>query len=99
MSFDRPLDYGHDAGEYAGNELPLLRLAEQLRLPLAFATDTDLQAAPSLLDWAQAVISLGHDEYWSSAMRAQLLRARDLTGMNLAFLERTRCTGTFASGP
>jgi hypothetical protein len=85
VSHDRPLDYGNGAGDYSGNELPLISLADRLRLPLAFATDTDLAGRPGLLDGARAVISLGHDEYWSAAMRDQLLRARDRTGTNLAF--------------
>lgn len=85
VSHDRPLDYGDGAGDYSGNELPLLELADRLGLPLAFATDTDLASRPGLLDGARAVLSLGHDEYWSSAMRAQLLHARDATGTNLAF--------------
>lgn len=85
VSHDRPLDYGDGAGDFSGNELPLIELADRLGLPLAFATDTDLAGAPGLLDGARAVISLGHDEYWSTAMREQLLRARDRTGTNLAF--------------
>lgn len=85
VSHDRPLDYGFGAGDYSGNELPLIELADRLGLPLAFATDTDLATTPGLLDGARAVISLGHDEYWSTAMRQQLLRARDTTGTNLAF--------------
>ena len=86
VSHDRPIDYGSGAGDFKGNEMPLIRLADELKLPLAFATDTDLEAAPGLLDGARAIISLGHDEYWSSRMRAQLLQARDKTGTNLAFL-------------
>ncbi|MBI3685872.1 MAG: hypothetical protein HY241_00790 [Actinobacteria bacterium] len=35
--------------------------------------------------WARAVISLGHDEYWSPAMRRTVTAARD-RGVNLAFL-------------
>ena len=86
VSHDRPLDYGAGAGDFVGNEMPLIQLADQLRLPLAFLTNTDLEAAPGLLDGAKAVISLGHDEYWSAKMRAQLLQARDKTATNLAFL-------------
>lgn len=86
VSHDRPLDYGLGSGDFYGNELPLIRLADQLKLPLAFATNTDLEAAPGLLDGAKAIVSLGHDEYWSTKMRAQLLQARDKTGTNLAFL-------------
>lgn len=86
VSFDRPLDAGNGAADYAGNELPAIQLAEKLRLPLAYLTDTDLQAPPGVLDGARAVVSLGHDEYYSSVMRDQLLHARDTTGTNLAFL-------------
>jgi hypothetical protein len=85
VSFDRPLDYGFGSGDFFGNEMPMVRLAEQLRLPVAYLTDTDLEGAPGLLDGARAVLSLGHDEYWSNAMREQLRHARDRTGTNLAF--------------
>jgi hypothetical protein len=61
-------------------------LAEKLDLPLAYITDTDLDANPHLLDGARAVISLGHDEYWSQAMRDSVMKARDEAGMNVAFL-------------
>ena len=49
-------------------------------------TDTDLHADPHLLDGARAVISLGHDEYYSQAMWDALVVARDRQGTNLAFL-------------
>jgi hypothetical protein len=65
--------------------MPMVRLAEQLKIPVAYLTDTDLEGHPGLLDGARAVVSLGHDEYWSNAMREQLLHARDTTGTNLAF--------------
>jgi len=84
VSFDRP--YGGDgAGEFIGNELPLVALAERLGLPVSYATDIDLHADPALLNGARALISLGHDEYWSSAMRLAATNARD-DGMNIAFL-------------
>ena len=84
MSFDRP--YGGDgAGDFIGNELPLVALAERLGLPVSYATDIDLHADPALLRGARALISLGHDEYWSSAMRLAATSARD-DGMNIAFL-------------
>ncbi len=85
VSFDRPYDYGGGAGDFLGAELPLLALAERLGLPVGYATDVDLDRDPHLLDGARAVISLGHDEYWSKAMRAQLTKARD-RGTNVAFL-------------
>ena len=84
VSFDRPYA-GDGAGDFIGNELPLIALAEKLQLPLDYATDVDIHADPSLLTNARAVITLGHDEYWSAAMRAAVTDAHDL-GTNVAFL-------------
>ncbi len=94
MSFDRPLDFGLGTGDFIGNEAPVVRLAEKLGLPLAYAADTDLDGDPHLLDGALAVISLGHDEYYSRAMRDALSSARDTQGTNLAFWAPTPSTGT-----
>lgn len=85
VSFDRPYAEGAGSGDFLGNELPALALAEKLGLPLAYATSIDLDRDPTLLDGAAAVLSLGHDEYWSSAMRASVTAARD-RGTNVAFL-------------
>ncbi len=85
VSFDRPYDYGDGAADFTGNEAPVIILAEKLTLPVGYATDIDLHADPHLLDGARAVVSMGHDEYYSPAMRDALTRARD-RGVNLAFL-------------
>lgn len=85
VSFDRPYDYGAGAADLTGNEMPLVSLAERLGLPLDYATDLDLHHDPHLLDDARAVVSLGHDEYYSPAMRTALTRARD-RGTSIAFL-------------
>ena len=45
--------------------LPVVALAERLKLPLAYADDIDLERDPHLLDGATGVISMGHDEYYS----------------------------------
>jgi N,N-dimethylformamidase beta subunit-like, C-terminal len=86
VSLDRPIDYGLGTGDFWGNEAPLGRLAEKLGLPVAYVTNTDLHADPRLLDGARAVISLGHDEYYSQAMWDALVAARDQQGTNVAFL-------------
>ena len=62
-----------------------MRVAEHAGIPLGYATDVDLHADPHLLDGARAVLTLGHDEYWSTAMREAATAARD-RGVNLAFL-------------
>ncbi|WP_157367909.1 N,N-dimethylformamidase beta subunit family domain-containing protein [Alloactinosynnema sp. L-07] len=87
VSFDRPYQAAvmHGAGDFLFFELPFLTFAERLGIDLGYATDVDLHADPSLLDGARAVVTLGHDEYWSTAMRAHVTAARD-AGTNLAFL-------------
>lgn len=87
VSFDRPYQARHmlGAGDFLFFELPLVRFAERTGLPLGYATDVDLHADPHLLDDARAMVTLGHDEYWSTEMRQNATRARD-RGVNLAFL-------------
>jgi hypothetical protein len=86
VTFDRPYEAGMSgAGQFLEFELGFVRVAERAGVPLGYATDTDLQADPHLLDGARAMITLGHDEYWSAAMRVAATSARD-RGVNLAFL-------------
>jgi hypothetical protein len=87
VSFDRPYQARTmaGAGDFLFFELPFLRFAEQRGMRLGYATDVDLHADPHLLDGARAMVTLGHDEYWSSAMRATATTARD-HGTNLIFL-------------
>ena len=84
VSFDRPYDKENGAGEFIERTLPILARAERLGLKLDYVTDVDLHADPSLLTGARAVVSMGHDEYWSAPMRAALTAARD-AGANVAF--------------
>ncbi len=85
VSFDRPY-LGNGANLFLSFDQPPIALAEHTPgVPLAYETDVDLAEHPGLLRGARAVISLGHDEYYSGAMRHALLRARD-AGTNLAFL-------------
>ncbi len=58
-------------------ERNVVKLAEHMGLPLAYATGLDIAAGPALLDGAAALISPGHDEYWSRAERAHVTAARD----------------------
>jgi N,N-dimethylformamidase beta subunit-like, C-terminal len=84
VSFDRPYDL-NGADKFTVFDDPPLTLAEQTGVPLAYETDVDLDRDPGLLAGARAVFSLGHDEYYSAAMRTALLQARD-AGTNIAFL-------------
>ena len=84
VSFDRPYLLGDGAGDI-GNELPLITHAESLGLDVTYWTDVDLDQHPERLLRHRALVSLGHDEYWSSRMRDGAALARD-RGVNLVFL-------------
>jgi hypothetical protein len=84
VSFDRPYLAEHGTGDFIRGELSVLAEADRLRLPLDFVTDVDLEQYPDLLAGAKAVVSMGHDEYWSLTMRAALQTAVQ-AGTNVAF--------------
>jgi hypothetical protein len=86
VSFDRPYDQvGWGAPSFNGNEFPLIFLAESLGLDVAYLTDVDLHRDPARLAHHRCLFSLGHDEYWSSAMLEGATTALN-QGVNLAFL-------------
>ena len=89
VSFDRPYD-ASGAEKFMVYERALVVLAERLGLPLAYTTGLEVHGAADALDGARAVLSLGHDEYWTPQQRARVTRARD-TGTNIAFLGANAC--------
>jgi len=103
VSLDRP--YGDNgANMFLTYERNVIKLAEHLTispggLDLAYVTSMDIAADPHLLDGASALISMGHDEYWTPQERAHVTAARD-KGVNLAFFganalfRRTRLEST-----
>lgn len=84
-SFDRPYQEGDGASDFLTGELPLVSLVERVGLDATYWTDVDLHEHPELLLRHRALLSLGHDEYWSTAMRRGAEQARD-HGVNLVFL-------------
>jgi hypothetical protein len=92
VSYDRP--YSHDwasgAADFVGNELPLVFQAEQLGLDVSYWTDVDLHVRPAVLANHRALLSLGHDEYWSLAMRTNAEAALQ-QGLNIGFLGANAC--------
>jgi hypothetical protein len=89
VSLDRPY-LGNGAGMFLTYERNVVKLAEFLTtqpggLALAYVTSMDIAADPHLLDGASALVSMGHDEYWTPQERAHVTAARD-QGVNLAFL-------------
>ncbi|GAA2013907.1 hypothetical protein GCM10009839_06000 [Catenulispora yoronensis] len=88
VSFDRPYDTT-GADRFQTYEQSSIVFAEKVaaehNLQLAYATDLDLHEDPGLFQGARAIVTLGHDEYWSSQMRDTVTKARD-AGTNVAFL-------------
>jgi hypothetical protein len=84
VSLDRPYDL-NGAFMFLTHERKLIQLAERLGIPLGYATSMDIGGYPGLLSGASAVVSGGHDEYWSPPERAHVTAARN-AGVNVAFL-------------
>jgi len=84
VSFDRPYGYGQGAGDFLGNELPLVSWAEEHGLDVAYANDIVVTEHPSFVLQQRTVLSLGHDECWDLRERQAVRTARD-DGVNVVF--------------
>jgi hypothetical protein len=89
VSLDRPYDSEGNA-RFLTYERALVVLAERLGIPLAYTTGMDVHRDPRVLRDATAVLSLGHDEYWTPEQRHHITEARD-AGTNIAFLGANTC--------
>lgn len=89
VSYDRPYD-AEGAEKFLVYERAAVVLAERLGIPLAYTTGTDVHRDPEILRGAAAVVSLGHDEYWTPQQRQRVTEARD-AGTNVVFLGANAC--------
>ncbi|GAA3039286.1 N,N-dimethylformamidase beta subunit family domain-containing protein [Streptomyces glomeratus] len=89
VSFDRPYD-SDGAEKFLVYERAAVVLAERIGIPLAYTTGPDVHRDPAVLSGAAAVVSLGHDEYWTPEQRRHVTEARD-NGTNVAFLGANTC--------
>jgi len=85
VSYDRPFNLATGANDYRTAAIPVIVRAERLGIPLSYFTNIDLDQDPGVLAGARGYVSMGHDEYWTPAMRDAVEQARD-RGTNLAFL-------------
>lgn len=85
VSFLRPI-----AGQAKNWEIPFIRWAEENNFKLDFAANNDLEYHPELLEHYKLVLSVGHDEYWSSPMRDSLEKYISKGG-NVAFFSGNTC--------
>lgn len=79
VSFDRP-----SKSQFARWELPFVIWCEQNGYELDYAANSDLEFHPEILENYNLVLSVGHDEYWSTPMRDHL-EAWIAKGGNAAF--------------
>ncbi len=68
----------------AGWEYNMIRWLEREGYDVTYVTDLDTHEDPSLALRAKVFLSVGHDEYWSNEMRANVENARD-QGVDLGF--------------
>lgn len=84
VGFDRPY-WDSGAAFLLSGDAPMIRYAESRGFDVTYATDVDLHERPDLLTGQRALLSVGHNEYWSAQMFTAAERARD-AGVGLAFL-------------
>jgi hypothetical protein len=84
VSFDRPFQTGNGAGQVLWYEYPMLRWLEKNGDDVAYTSDMDTHEGTSTLTDHKTLFSVGHDEYWSKAMRDNVEGAI-AAGVNVAF--------------
>ena len=85
VSFDRPIQ-----SQFGNWEKPFVQWAESNGYSLDYAANSDLEFHPEMLSHYRLVLSVGHDEYWSSPMRDHLEKFI-ADGGNVAFLSGNTC--------
>jgi hypothetical protein len=92
VSFNRPYAadwYGSrrelmGAGDFFREEVNMVRWLERNGHDVTYVTNIDTGSAPDMLLTHKVFLSVGHDEYWSWSMRANLERAL-ANGVSLGF--------------
>jgi hypothetical protein len=90
VSFNRPYRNptrpfnGKGAGDFLTWEIMTLRFLEREGYDIKYCTNIDTDTTPQMLTQQRAFLSVGHDEYWTKAMRDHIEAARN-AGVNMAF--------------
>ena len=88
VSYNRPVTTrGDNSGRdfYFSSEYATVRFLERNGYDVSYMSGVDVDRYGSLLKNHKTYLSVGHDEYWSGAQRANVQAARD-AGVNLVFL-------------
>lgn len=75
---------------FAHWDAPFISWLHRQRYEVAYCTDLDLHEDPGLCDGHRLLLSVGHDEYWSEAMRAGVENFVGAGG-NAAFFSANVC--------
>lgn len=106
VSYNRPFATREGTTQrdfYFSSEYAQVRFMERNGYNVSYLSGIDSDRFGSLLRNHKVLLSVGHDEYWSGAQRANLFAARD-AGVNIQFLTgntgywRTRYEPSLASG-
>lgn len=87
VSYNRPFNTrAVDGGQdwVFNSEYPMVRWLEANGYNVSYISGIDTDRAGTLLNNHRTYVSIGHDEYWSAAQRANVEAARN-AGVNLAF--------------
>jgi hypothetical protein len=88
ISYNRPFNTRGSAGGrdfYFGAEYAAVRFLERNGYDVSYMAGVDTDRRGNLIRNHKVFLSVGHDEYWSGAQRANMEAARD-AGVNLQFL-------------
>ena len=75
VSLNRPFENGLGAGDLMRWDRHLIRWLESQNLSVRYVTTQMIDANPSVFQDAKAVLTSGHDEYWSSNVRKRVDQA------------------------
>jgi len=85
VSFNRPYnDAAYGTGDFLCWEFHMVRFLESQGYDVTYTTDVDTHVQGGLLRLHKAFLVVGHDEYWTWAMRDNVEDARN-GGVNLGF--------------
>ncbi|KQW49458.1 hypothetical protein ASC77_08845 [Nocardioides sp. Root1257] len=88
ISYNRPVLTRDGIGGrdfFFSNEYPAVRFLERNGYDVSYMAGVDTDRRGALIKNHKVFLSVGHDEYWSGAQRANVEAARD-AGVNLQFL-------------
>jgi len=90
--FPDPYDQSSPRQTFWHWDLPFIRWLEGKRFEVDYCTDLDVhENIGNFIDRYRLLLSVGHDEYWSEAMRRHVASFIEQAGGNVAFFSGNTC--------